>query len=45
MLTKFSGVAEDDYTARYWTLDEIISAGDIQNGQRFFDYRWRSRLH
>ncbi|EGF92699.1 hypothetical protein ABI_11360 [Asticcacaulis biprosthecium C19] len=45
MLTKFSGVAGDDYTARFWTLDEIISAGDVQNGQRFFDYRWRSRLH
>lgn len=37
ILTKFAGVAQDDYSRHFWTLDEICS-GRLVQGHPFFDY-------
>ena len=38
ILTTFEGVAQDDYSLHYWSLDEILSGHKIQ-GHHFFDYQ------
>ena len=37
LLTRFRGLAQDDYTAHLWTLHEI-QAGATVGGHPFFDY-------
>ncbi|MFF2997001.1 hypothetical protein ACFVTC_20970 [Streptomyces sp. NPDC057950] len=38
VLLEHGGVAADDYTARPWTLPEILS-GTVLDGLLFFDFR------
>lgn len=42
VLSNFNGVAMDDYTKHYWTLQEILS-GRREEGHPFFDYNGRHR--
>jgi hypothetical protein len=42
VLSKFHGVAQDDYTEHCWTLEEILS-GHKEEGHTFFDYNGRYR--
>ena len=37
VLSKFHGVAQDDYTEHCWTLHEIVSGHEAE-GHPFFDY-------
>ena len=37
VLSKFHGIAQDDYTEHCWTLEEILS-GHKEEGHTFFDY-------
>jgi len=37
MLNRFDGRAQDDYTAHFWTLDEIRAGHRVQRHE-FFDY-------
>lgn len=37
LLTRFRGIAHDDYTSHPWTLEEIRSNSQF-HGHRFFDY-------
>ena len=42
VLTKFDGVAQDDYTDHCWTIEEIKQKSEFQN-HPFFDYQgWYS---
>ena len=36
-LGEFQGVAQDDFTTRFWTAEEVLS-GYRENGHLFFDY-------
>lgn len=38
LLSRFDGVAEDDYTAHLWSLTELRSGARFE-GHPFFDYR------
>src|SRR5262249_25621491 len=38
VLGVFDGVAQDDYTEHFWTLEEVLSGVNVE-GHPFFDYR------
>jgi hypothetical protein len=38
LLERFAGFAQDDYSARLWSLEEVLSHADV-DGHPFFDYR------